>query len=350
MNIFRKILFPFSLIYCAVVSIRNVAFDLGILTSKSFDFPTIVVGNLNVGGTGKSPHIEYLVRLLKGKYKVAVLSRGYKRKSKGFQLANENSTVSQLGDEPLQFYRKFKDLLVAVDTDRVNGIISLRQLNSPPQIILLDDAFQHRKVKAGLSILLTSYDDLYVDDLVLPSGNLRENKRGVRRADIIIVTKCPSSISKADRLKISKKLKLQQRQSIFYSTILYGKSLIGGKGNISVSELNEFKVLLISGIANSKPLEQYLEEMNVNFNHLKYQDHYNFSKSDKEKINRKFENIKEHKKLILTTEKDYVRAFSSENENIYYLPILSKIIDKEEDFNDEILNYVRKNSRDSNFS
>lgn len=350
MNIFRKILFPFSLIYCAIVSIRNVAFDRGILTSKSFDFPTIVVGNLNVGGTGKSPHVEYLVRLLNEKYKVAILSRGYKRKSKGFQLADENSTVSQLGDEPLQFYRKFKDILVAVDTDRVNGIISLRKLNSPPEIILLDDAFQHRKIKAGLSILLTSYDDLYIDDLILPSGNLRENKRGVKRADIIVVTKCPSNISKADRLRISKKLKLEQRQSIFYSTIVYGKSLIGDKGEISVSELNEYKVLLVTGIANSKPLEQYLESMDIDFNHLKYRDHYNFSKLDKEKISRKFESIKENKKLILTTEKDYVRAFSNENENIYYIPILSKIIDKEEDFNDEILNYVRKNSRDSNFS
>ncbi len=340
MSIFRKILFPFSLIYSAIISIRNVAYDKGILPSRSFDFPIIVVGNLNVGGTGKSPHIEYLIRLLNKKYKIAVLSRGYKRKSKGFQLADENSTASQLGDEPLQFYRKFKDIFVAVDTNRVNGIISLRRLNDPPEIILLDDAFQHRSVKAGLFILLTSFDDLYVDDLVLPSGNLRENRKGARRADIIIVTKCPSNISKEDRLKISKKLKLKKHQLIFFSTIVYSESLIGVNGELSVSRLNEFKVLLVTGIANSKPLEQYLESLNIDFHHLKYRDHYSFSKLDKEKINRKFEGMKGNKKIILTTEKDYVRAFSNGNEHFYYLTILSKILE-EEAFNEEILNYVR---------
>ena len=341
MNIFRKILFPFSLIYNAVTSIRNVAYDKGILASRSFDFPIIVVGNLNMGGTGKSPHIEHLIRLLNKKYKIAVLSRGYKRKSKGFQLANENSTAFQLGDEPLQFHRKFRDTLVAVDTKRVNGILSLRKLNDPPEIILLDDAFQHRSVKAGLYILLTSFDDLYVDDLVLPSGNLREGRKGACRADIIIVTKCPSNISKEDRLKISKKLKLKKHQLIFFSTIVYSESLIGVNGELSVSKLNEFKVLLVTGIANSKPLEQHLESLNIDFHHLKYRDHYSFSELDKEKINRKFEGIKKNKKIILTTEKDYVRAFSNRNEYIYYLPILSKIIDKEEAFNEEILNYVR---------
>jgi tetraacyldisaccharide 4'-kinase len=339
-NIFRKILFPFSLIYNAITSIRNGAYDKGILPSRSFDFPIIVVGNLNVGGTGKSPHIEYLIRLLNKKYKIAVLSRGYKRKSKGYQLADENSTAAQLGDEPFQFYRKFKDILVAVDTNRVNGIISLRRLNDPPEIILLDDAFQHRSVKAGLFILLTSFDDLYVDDLVLPSGTLRENRKGARRADIIIVTKCPLNISKEDRLKISKKLKLKKHQLIFFSTIVYSESLIGVNGELSVSKLNEFKVLLVTGIANSKPLEQYLESLNIDFLHLKYRDHYSFSKLDKEKINRKFEGMKGNKKIILTTEKDYVRAFSNGNEHFYYLTILSKILD-EEAFNEEILNYVR---------
>jgi tetraacyldisaccharide 4'-kinase len=324
-----------------VLSLRNIAYDRGILSSRSFDFPIIVVGNLNMGGTGKSPHIEYLIRLLMNRYKIAVLSRGYKRKSKGFQLANENSTASQLGDEPLQFYRKFKNVLVAVDTDRVNGIISLRKLNEPPEIILLDDAFQHRKVKPGLSILLTSFHDLYADDLVLPSGNLRENRKGAKRANIIVVAKCPSNISIEDQLHITKKLKLRKGQLIFFSTIVYGASLVGGNKELSISKLNEYNILLVTGIANSKPLEQYLERLKIDFDHLKYRDHHNFSKLDMEKINHKFESIKKSKKIILTTEKDYVRSFSDSNENIYYLPIRSKIIDNEEYFNKEILNYVR---------
>ena len=341
MNFFRKILYPFSLIYGLIVSLRNIAYDKGILSSNSFDFPVIVVGNLNVGGTGKSPHIEYLIRLLKDKYIIAVLSRGYKRKSEGFQLANVNSTASQLGDEPLQFYRKFKDVLVAVDKDRVNGITALRKLNKPPEIILLDDAFQHRKVKPGLSILLTSHDDLYVDDLILPSGNLRESRKGAKRADIIIVTKCRPDISMPDRLKISEKLNLDKSQSIFFSTIVYGASLISNDRELSISKLREYKVLLVTGIANSKPLEQYLENLKVDFNHLKYADHHSFSKSDMERINSKFEEIPENKKIILTTEKDYVRSFSRDNKNVYYIPIRSKIMDNEEHFNKEILNYVR---------
>ena len=317
------------------------AYDRGIFHSKSFDFPTIVVGNLNVGGTGKSPHIEYLIRLLSKKYKIAVLSRGYKRKSKGFQLADENSTVSELGDEPLQFYRKFKDIFVAVDTDRVNGILSLRKLSKPPEIILLDDAFQHRKVKPGLSVLLTSFDDLYIDDLVLPAGNLRENRMGAERANIIIVTKCQSNISMKDRLEVVKILKPGKHQLVFFSTIDYSDSLIGPDKGLSVSKLNEYKVLLVTGIANSKPLEQYLEGLKVDFVHMKYRDHHSFSKIDKEKINRNFENIRENRKIMLTTEKDYVRSFSESNEDVYYLPIRSKIIDNEEKFNEEVLNYVR---------
>lgn len=317
------------------------AYDRGIFASKSFDFPTIVVGNLNVGGTGKSPHIEYLIRLLSKKYKIAVLSRGYKRKSKGFQLADENSTVAHLGDEPLQFYKKFKDIFVAVDTDRVNGILTLRKLGKPPEIILLDDAFQHRKVKPGLSVLLTSFGDLYIDDLVLPAGNLRENRKGAARANIIIVTKCESNISREDRIKIAKMLKPAKQQLVFFSTIEYCDSIVGPGMEISVSNLNEYKVLLVTGIANSKPLEQYLEGLKIDFVHLKYRDHHSFSKMDREKINRNFENIKENKKIILTTEKDYVRSFSKSNEDVYYLPIRTKIIDNEENFNEEVLNYVR---------
>ncbi len=341
MRIFQKILYPFSFIYAAIVGIRNTAFDKGILKSYSFNIPIIVVGNLNVGGTGKSPQIEYLIRLLHKKYKVAVLSRGYKRKSKGFQLADEYSTASKMGDEPMQFYQKFKDILVAVDVDRANGINLLRKLSMPPEIILLDDAFQHRRVKAGLSILLTTYNDLYADDFVLPSGNLRERRNGAQRANIIIVTKCPSNISQSDQLIITKRLTLIKTQMIFFSTIVYDDILIGSKAELSINKLNEYEVLLVTGIANSKPLEKYLDGLSVVYKHMKYADHHRFSKLDMEKINRKFESIEENKKIILTTEKDYVRAFSQSSDNVYYLPIELKIINNEEKFNKEILNYVR---------
>ena len=195
MNLLRKILFPFSILYGFITSIRNFLFDIGVLKSYSFDLPIIAVGNLSVGGTGKTPQIEYLIRLLSDKYKVATLSRGYKRQSEGFILANEISDAKQLGDEPFQFYQKFKNIQVAVDANRKNGIEQLLSNSDAPEIILLDDAFQHRKVKAGFYIMLTSYGDLYANDFMLPTGNLRESRSGAQRANIIIVTKCPSSLS-----------------------------------------------------------------------------------------------------------------------------------------------------------
>ena len=329
------------MLYGAGVELRNIAYDKGFLNSYSFNFPIIVVGNLNVGGTGKSPQIEYLIELLSEKYKIGVLSRGYKRKSFGFQLADENSTAEQIGDEPLQFFKKFKDVIIAVDANRVSGINQLRKLNPPPDIVLLDDAFQHRKVNAGLYILLTSYGNLYSEDLVLPSGNLREKRKGAKRANIIVITKCPSNISIEEQQIILNKLKPLTSQSVFFSTVIYSDTLIGLDDELNISKLNEYKVLLVTGIANSKPLTTYLESRNIDFQHLKYSDHYNYSISDKDKIIRKFKNMQVNKKLILTTEKDYVRAFSKANKNIYYLPIQTKIITNEAGFNQEIINYVR---------
>src|SRR6187551_1461615 len=195
MNFLRKILFPFAILYGFITGIRNFLFDIGILISYSFDVPIIAVGNLSVGGTGKTPQIEYLIRLLSDKYKVATLSRGYKRQSEGFVLANENSDALELGDEPFQFYQKFKNIQVAVDANRKNGIEQLLTNSNPPEIILLDDAFQHRKVKAGFYIMLTSYGDLYSNDFMLPTGNLRESRSGAQRANIVIVTKCPVNLS-----------------------------------------------------------------------------------------------------------------------------------------------------------
>jgi len=340
-KLLRIILYPFALLYGAITKLRNWAFDFGIFRSTSFDIPVIVVGNLNVGGTGKSPQIEYLIRLLQNKYKIAVLSRGYKRKSKGFQVADKNTAVEQIGDEPLQFYRKFENIVVAVDTDRINGINQLKKIEPPPQIVLLDDAFQHRNVKAGLYILLTSYNNLYVDDYMLPTGNLRENRSGSKRAEIIVVSKCPENISTKEQDKIIEKLRPTKAQSIFFSAIKYNETVLSDGKEISVSKLHEFEVLLVTGIANPNPLLNFLKERNIKFNHLKYPDHYNFSERELKDIFLEFEKIKNQNKIILTTEKDYVRTFSKDKNKVYYLPIQTDMLGRENDFNKIILDYVQ---------
>ncbi len=347
MSKIRKILYPFSLLYGEIVSMRNKAFDKGVLSTTSFSIPTIVVGNLNVGGTGKSPQIEYLIRLLKDDFKTAVLSRGYKRKTKEFQIADENSTAELIGDEPLQFYKKFENIIVAVDADRVNGIKELYLQNPKPELILLDDAFQHRQVQPGFVILLTSFGNLYVDDIVLPAGNLREKKEGSKRAQIIIVTKCPSKLSEEEQFEISKKLKPELNQTVFFTRINYNKAVVRGKEEITILDLKKYKVLLLTGIANPKPLVEFIKANEIDFIHLKYSDHHNFSSKDLKKISDTFEDIDEKKKIILTTEKDYVRNFSENDKNIYYLPIQTEFLDNGKDFNKIILNYVQQNTGNS---
>lgn len=343
----RKILLPFSLLYGVIIDLRNWVFNIGIIKSASFDTPTIIVGNLNVGGTGKSPQIEYLIRLLQKKYRVAILSRGYKRKSKGFQLANQNSSAEEIGDEPLQFYRKFSDNIVAVDSDRTRGIRELERLINPPDVILLDDAFQHRKVKGGFNILLTQWKDLYIDDYILPAGNLREKRKGAKRAEIIIVTKCPYDLSKKEQNNIELKLSLKNNQTIYFTGIEYNDFAIGAINNISIEKLNKYKVLLVTGIANPKPLIQFLVDKNISYEHLKFPDHHNYTLLDKKRIYSNLESMDSDKKIILTTEKDYVRGFSISQNQIYYLPIQTKLLNNEEEFNNQILSYVRSNTRNS---
>jgi len=346
-NILRKILFPFALLYGEIISLRNKAYDLGIFQSTNFTIPIILVGNLNVGGTGKTPQIEYLVRLLQEKYSLAILSRGYKRRSKGFQIAGQNSTVDQIGDEPMQFQRKFENVTVVVDGDRVNGVRQLEKIETPPQVVLLDDAFQHRNIQAGLSILLTSYSNLYVDDKMLPTGNLREKISGAKRANIIVVSKCPDDITTKEQTTITQKLKPILGQSIFFSTIVYQDEVINKTSQIPVSELNKYEVILVTGIANAKPMLDYLKNKDIEYNHLSYRDHYDFSVKEKEAIFDKLDKIESKNKIVLTTEKDYVRTFSNGNNKVYYLPIRTKILDKENDFNRIILNYVQQNSGNS---
>lgn len=341
----RKILYPFSLLYGKIVEIRNKAYDNNFLTSETFDIPTIVVGNLNVGGTGKSPQIEYLIRLLKDSYKIAVLSRGYKRKSKGFQIADENSTAEQMGDEPLQFYKKFDSIIVAVEADRVSAIKKLQSLSSPPDVVLLDDAFQHRKVNPGFTILLTAYENLYIDDTMLPSGNLREKREGAKRAKIIIVTKCPEYLTSEQQFEIAKRLEPELYQTVFFSTISYDDYIYGKDSEIAVNDLSNYKLLLVTGIANCTPLIGFLESKNCDFKHLRFADHHFFTNSDRKKIREELEAIEGDKRIILTTEKDYIRTFSEDRNNIYYLPIKTKFVENGDDFDKIILNYVQQNTR-----
>ena len=260
MFLLRKILFPFSILYGIITAIRNYLYDRGFLKSYSFQIPVIVVGNLSVGGTGKTPQIEYLIRLFSDKYRVATLSRGYKRKSEGFVLANEKTTVEEIGDEPFQFFKKFDTIQVAVETHRKNGIEQLLLQEKKPEIILLDDAFQHRKVQAGFYILLTAYNDLYADDCMLPAGNLREYQVNANRAQVLIVTKCPPDLSVESQQIVRKKLKPNQDQHLFFSCIGYDEFCYSGAGVVSAISIIETDKVLVAGIAKPKPFFDYLKK------------------------------------------------------------------------------------------
>jgi tetraacyldisaccharide 4'-kinase len=339
MNLLRKILFPFAILYGLITSIRNSLFDKGILQFDAFDVPIIAVGNLSVGGTGKTPQIEYLIRLLSDTYRIATLSRGYKRKSKGFILGDATSNASILGDEPYQFYQKFKNIMVAVDADRKNGIEKLLLLNPKPTVILLDDAFQHRKVKAGFYILLTSYNDLYSDDLMLPTGNLREGRGGAKRANVVIVTKCPETLSLDEQNKIRVKLKLMSNQELYFSFVEYDTFVYSEDKKVTVSKIQALDKLLIAGIAKPESFFSFLKSKNTEC--LAFPDHHHFSESDILNIKNKAQN-----KIIITTEKDFVRLKGHiSREQLFYLPIKSTYLSGGKNFNKTILNYVGTSTR-----
>lgn len=340
----RFLLFPFAILYDLVTTIRNYFYDKGIFKSTSFNIPVISVGNLSVGGTGKTPQIEYLIRLLQENKKVAVLSRGYKRKTKGFVLLNDSHTAEGVGDEPLQFFKKFSNtsnISIAVDANRVNGIQQLQKLVNP-DVILLDDAFQHRKVKAGFYVLLTKYNDLYTNDFILPTGNLRESRRGAKRANMVVVTKCPENLSEAEQQEITKKLKIKKGQDVFFSSISY-HSKTKGDHYIDVDKLNAYdEIVLITGIANPAPLLQFLEEKECIINHLKFPDHHDFSDKDLEKIKSNIRS-KSEKKLLLTTEKDYMRLSKHINK-LCYLEIEPTFLGKNQLFDKKITAYCNTGS------
>ena len=334
MKLLRYLLFPVVPIYYLVTWLRNVFYDVGIFKSKSYDFPVIAVGNLSVGGTGKTPMIEYLITLLKDKKQVATLSRGYKRSSKGFYLADEKANAKVLGDEPFQFYRKFKnDIQVAVDADRQNGIANLMQQKIIPEVVLLDDAYQHRKVKAGFYVLLTTYNNLYTNDWVLPTGDLREPRAGAKRANCIVVTKCPDNLDKKEKENIIRKMKPSINQSVFFSSICYADEVFSEEKKFSVKSLKGFT--LVTGIANATPLVNHLKKEGLHFEHLNYKDHHDFTDEDIV--------LFKEKPLIITTEKDYVRLlqFEALKDKVFYLPIKVSI-DNTEVFNNQVLEFVTK--------
>jgi tetraacyldisaccharide 4'-kinase len=355
MKLIQILLLPLSILYGIILAIRNLLFDFGFLPAKAFKVPVISVGNLSTGGTGKTPQIEYLAGLLKKQYHVASLSRGYGRKTSGFLIAGESSAASDIGDEPLQIKKKNPEITVAVCSSRAKGIKKLLALEHPPEIILLDDAFQHRYVKPSISILLTDYSLLYTDDMVLPSGRLREFKSGSSRADIIIVTKTPAIFSPLDRRFLIEKINPKPYQKVFFSYTKYGSHLISvADGSPSEFEkeyyFENFAVLLLTGIANTTNLEYYLKEKVKNYRHQAFPDHHAFSTKDLNQIKNLFDNIAEEKKAILTTEKDAMRLQAPHLKEalaglpVFFLPIQVQFHGSDgEEFNQIILQHVRKN-------
>jgi len=349
-------LLPLSWIYGSIVRLRNWLFDIGLKKSRAFSLPIISVGNITVGGSGKTPHVEYLIRLLQDKMKVAVLSRGYKRKTRGFVLADENTTMPEIGDEPFQMHQKFPNIYVAVDAKRVRGIETLQseEETKDVDVVLLDDAFQHRYVKPGINILLVDYHRLIIYDKMLPAGRLREPLSGKSRADIVIITKCPKDLKPMEFRVLTKAMDLYPFQKLYFTCIDYDtpKGVFNNK-QIALDELKDYNVLLLTGIASPKQMEHDLKPMVKEMHSLSFGDHHRFKGKDIDRINETFESLPEPR-IIITTEKDAVRLreadgfYESVKEGMYELPIkVSFMLDQEEIFNEKIISYVRKNSRNS---
>ncbi len=349
-------LLPFSWIYGSIVRFRNWLFDIGLKKSKSFSIPIISVGNITVGGSGKTPHVEYLIRLLHDKAKIAVLSRGYKRKSHGYVLAEESTTMPEIGDEPFQMHQKFSDIYVAVDAKRARGIENLQndEATKDVDVVLLDDAFQHRYVKPGINILLVDYHRLIIYDKMLPAGRLREPLSGKNRADIVIITKCPKDLKPMEFRVLTKAMDLYPFQKLYFTSIDYDtpKGVFEEK-QIELDKLQDYHVLLLTGIASPKQMEHDLKPMTKDITNLSFGDHHSFKGKDIDRINDAFESMPEPR-IIITTEKDAVRLRETEGlyekvkSNMYELPIkVSFMLDQQDNFNEKIISYVRKNSRNS---
>ena len=359
-NIF---LYPLSLIYGFITGVRNFLYNTGILPSKEFQLPIICVGNITVGGTGKTPHTEYLAELLHENFKVATLSRGYKRKTRNFRIASPVSLVSEIGDEPLQIARKFPDVLVAVDRNRVKGVKRILESKPETDVIILDDAFQHRRITPGFSILLSDFERLIVRDHIMPYGNLRENKENMRRADIILITKSPENISPIQRRLIVKEIDKAPYQNLYFTSFWYKDPLPvfdnadQGKIHLDLAQSSGCGIVLITGIVNPHPLKEYLQKTVGEVIHLSFPDHYNFNEKDIRSISAAYNDLKSHTKYLITTEKDAVRLREMANiaeptrSAFFYIPVGVCFLNNDKDeFDNLIVDYVRKNKRNNRIS
>ena len=344
------ILLPIAFLYQGLLCLRHKLFDWHILPSKRFDTPVICIGNISLGGTGKTPHTEYLIRLLKDEYSVATLSRGYGRKTKGFRIAAPTSTADDIGDELIQYRKKFPDIMVAADENRVEGVEKLLQSQNPPQVILLDDAMQHRSIQPGLTLLLTEHTHLYVDDYLVPAGTLRDVRSAARRADLVIITKTPIDIDEKEKTDILKRLKLKPHQKVFFSHIQYETLKAMNPVAESTDATQSEAALLFCGIAHPAHLIHELKEKYPILDVMTFSDHHPFNQDDVKHLLERYDQLSTTKKIVITTEKDLARLTNSpylckfESVPLFTAPIHIKI-DEEEKFNKEILSYVRENTQ-----
>ena len=347
MSKLRKILlFPLGALYFAVTFVRNKLFDWNIFQSTSFDLPIICIGNIAVGGTGKTPHTEYLVRLLEKQYNIAILSRGYGRKTTAYTEATLKSTAEEIGDEPAQYKRKFPNTNVVVENKRVLGVQQILKRNAVTDVILLDDAFQHRAIKAGFNIVITDYNNLLQKDFLMPSGSLRESRQGIKRADAIIVSKCPVDLEVDEQNEIRKNLAYHTPEHIYFTTIKYGRIYNIFDSQLRIENLNNYAVLLVTGIGKPKLLQKHIKTQTKKVSLLSYPDHHNFTNKDIQRIKSDFDNIKDKTKIILTTEKDASRLLNITELKglpIYSIEIEIEFLNKKNTFNTQIELYVRKN-------
>ena len=352
----NKWLLPLSWIYGSVVKLRNTMFDIGILKSRTFDVPVISVGNITVGGTGKTPHVEYLVGMMKDRFHVAVLSRGYKRKSKGFVVADSQTAITDIGDESYQMKQKFPDVTVAVDKNRCHGIDTLVDNDQQLDAVLLDDAFQHRYVKPGINILLVDYHRLIIYDKLLPAGRLREPLKGKDRADIVIVTKCPKGLKPMEYRVITKAMDLYPYQQLFFTSLEYGALypiLATQAEPFGIEQLQGRHAIVLSGIASPEQIMHDLSPHCSDLVPLTFSDHHRFRAKDVRLINDTFDKLPQPR-CIVTTEKDAARLTAVEGlsddvrSHIFALPVTIRFMQEQQDhFNNHIIDYVHKNSRNS---
>ena len=349
------ILYPFSIIWRLITDFRNFLYNSKLLKSFEFEVPVICIGNITVGGTGKTPHSEYLIELLRKKFNIALLSRGYKRKTKGFHFAVPGSGIADIGDEPLQISRKFPDITVAVDGDRVRGVKKILAGKPETEAIILDDGYQHRSITPGLSILLSDFGRPISPDHLLPYGNLRESAGNINRADIILITKTPVNLSEKEQRLSESGLGRLSGQRVFFTALCY-RDPVPVFDKISPESLTfnlpECGIVLITGIANPKPLYDHIRKSCKEIIHLPFGDHHNFTRRDIEKINNARNSLGTEKKYVFTTEKDAVRLREQSGINeplfsaLYYIPVEIRFLnDKEEEFENLIIDYVGKNKR-----